>query len=209
MLQPDATSCFRHHSSMMDVSSRNFGLLIAFLIPGFSGILALESLYPPLRHWLATTSSDGPTIGGFLYLTLASVAVGLVASTVRWAIIDPLMRRGLPKRGWDFARLQQNLNAYEALTENHYRFYQFYANMAVALVAAVAFRRLTLPWSDGLFVDVGFTLLVVLFLAGARDTFRKYYSRLDQILADTGPKDSGRSAPTPTGPPNAGFEQRY
>jgi len=59
---------------------------------------------------------------------------GLTVSTVRWMLIDTLHHlTGVPRPRWDFSLLQRHIDAYEALTENQYRYYQFYANMLTAL----------------------------------------------------------------------------
>jgi len=93
----------------------------------------------PVRVWLSASATDQPTIGGFLYATLASVAAGLTASTVRWLIIDPLHHMtGVPQPRWNFARLPESLAAFDRLIDIHYRYYQFYANTLVALPFAYA-----------------------------------------------------------------------
>ena len=65
---------------MTDVSGRNFGLLIAYVLPGFVSLCGMAELSPNMKSWLVTgsmTNGVAPTVGGFLYLTLASVAAGL------------------------------------------------------------------------------------------------------------------------------------
>src|SRR3712207_8693886 len=42
------------------------------------------------RSWLAAEQDSAPTIGGFLYVTLGSVAAGLLLSAIHWAVIDTL-----------------------------------------------------------------------------------------------------------------------
>jgi hypothetical protein len=80
---------------------------------------------------------------GFLYVTLASVRAGMTVSTVRWATVDPLHAlTGIRRPLRNDARLQDRLAAFEAPVENHYRYYQFYANMLVALLLVVAARLL-------------------------------------------------------------------
>ena len=66
---------------MTSVSNANFGPLIAYLVPGATVLLGLSPFSPTLRAWLAATPADSPpTIGGFLYLTVASLAVGMTVS---------------------------------------------------------------------------------------------------------------------------------
>jgi hypothetical protein len=174
-----------HSASVREVTTANFGLLIAYLIPGFVMLIGVSELSPAVASWLATNTESGPTFGGFLYGTLASVMAGLTASTVRWLILDSLHHRtGLRQLAWDFSRLQTNVSAFDVLIEIHYRYYQFYGNTLVALLfdLVVAVRG----WPLAVVVAI----LCVLFFLGSRDTLRKYYERVGQFLA--GPEDTPR-----------------
>src|SRR5262249_22274196 len=91
---------------MQSVSNTNFGPLIAYLVPGATVLLGFTPFSATLSSWFATAPGDAPTIGGFLYPTLASLAagahVGAVASggreggCARWGMgRSPACRRGL------------------------------------------------------------------------------------------------------------------
>ncbi len=170
---------------MRSISTSNFGLVIAYLLPGFTALWGLSYVSQTIRSWLAATPTDAPTVGGFLYVTLGSIAAGLTVSTVRWAVIDTIHHwTGISPPHWDFSRLQENINAFSALVEIHYRYYQFYANMLVSLVLACAVRWQALGlWSDFLsWHSLAFLLLGGIFFVASRDTLRKYYSRTAQML---------------------------
>ena len=114
-------------------STTSFGLLIAYVVPGFTSLWGASYLSPTLRSWLGAEPAQTASLGGFLFVTVASIVAGLTVSTIRWATIDPVLHRlGVPRPGWNFSRLQTHIDAYCALVENHYRYYQFYANMVVA-----------------------------------------------------------------------------
>jgi hypothetical protein len=124
-------------------------------------------------------------MGGFFYLTLASVAAGMTASVVRWAVLDSVhARTGLRQPQWDDSFLARRLSAFDYLVENHYRYYQFYGNSAVALVFAYASWRC----SDGSVgvpagsIEAALVLLEVVFIAGSRDALRKYFQRSSALL---------------------------
>jgi len=175
--------------SMKDVTTGNFGLFIAYVLPGFTALWGLSYVSEPVRAWLGTGTANAPTVGGFLYVTLASVAAGMITSTLRWLLIDTLHHwTGIRLPRWDFSRLQENVTAFDVLIEIHYRHYQFHANMLVALAFAYAARRLSLglwsPWIGWL--DGGFILLVVVLFLGSRDTLAKYYARTARLLSDDG-----------------------
>ena len=127
---------------MQNVSNANFGPLIAYLVPGLTVLGGVSQFSPALQSWFATTAPNAPTIGGFLYLTIASIAAGMTVSAVRWALLDSLhARTGLPMPRLDFSRLGRNVEAYMLLIEIHYRHYLFYGNMCVATpIAYVCYR---------------------------------------------------------------------
>ena len=129
---------------MTTVSGRNFGYLIAFVLPGTLMLLAIAVGSPEAKAWLMAiaTPPEGGTVGGFLYLTLAAIGAGLTASTIRWAAMDPVHHAtGVKRPVWDDSQLQAKLGAFNAVVENHYRFAQFYGNSLVGLVAILIARR--------------------------------------------------------------------
>lgn len=170
-------------SSLQTVTNDNFGPLIAYLLPGATALAGLSTFSATLQTWLASAPDSPPTIGGFLYLTLAALAVGMTVSAVRWAVVDTIHRwTGVRSPQLDFSKLGDNVEAFRLLIESHYRYYQFHANMFVAL--AFCFGCL---WIDGrtlhpwMVVALGF--LEVIFFATSRDNLRKYYLRSSQLLA--------------------------
>jgi hypothetical protein len=59
---------------MKEVTDKNFGVIIAFWLPGVILLLGLTYSYPELSAWLTKASgSEAATIGGFLYVTLACI----------------------------------------------------------------------------------------------------------------------------------------
>jgi hypothetical protein len=168
------------------VSTDNFGFLIAYLLPGFVVLWGARPLVPGLDGWFVPPLAQAPTVGGFLYLTVGSTAAGLIVSAVRWAVIDHLYHwTGIPEPRWDFHRLRGHWSAFESLVEDHYRYYQFYANMLVSIVLVAGARFLAgqpLPWGGG-GIGQGAALLVLVVLAlGSRDSLRKYYRRTESLM---------------------------
>jgi hypothetical protein len=180
---------------MHPVSHSTFGPLIAYLVPGATVLAGLGLVSPAVRAWFtATPDGTPPTIGGFLYLTVAALAAGMTVSAVRWAVVDTLhARTGLPLPAFNFANLGRNVEAFALLIRIHYEHYQFYANMLVATAAAYACYRAgrggVLPLGRA---DLAFVLLEAVFFAMSRDTLRKYYARGTQLLA--APGDATRTA---------------
>ena len=172
---------------MQSITNANFGPLIAYLVPGATALFGISEFYPPLRAWFAFAATDAPTIGGFLYLTVASVALGMVVSAVRWAIVDTFHSvTGLPLPPLDFSKLGRNVEAFNLLIEIHYKHFQFYSNEFVALaIAYVSYRAKhggvpSLGW-----LDLGFVAIEAIFILASRDTLAKYYKRGSQLLGST------------------------
>jgi hypothetical protein len=171
-----------------EASINDFGLLIAYVLPGFTALWGGTYLSGALRPWFGLTPADAPTVGGFLYLTIASVAAGLTVSTVRWLLIDTLHHRtGLPPPPRDFSRLGTNVLAFQAIVEDQYRYYQNASNMFLALGWVFVARRWALGFWDAPLgpTDLGLLLLEVVFFLGSRDTLAKYYARTGQLLGAT------------------------
>lgn len=171
---------------MNDITSRNFGLAIAYLIPGFVALGGVAAVSDVVRSWLGGSTSGGPSVGGFLYVTLGSIAAGMTVSALRWALVDTVHHcTGLRRPIWNDAKLTERLRAVEHLVEVHYRYYQFYANTLVALL----FTYLSWSWTTEIFEDGGnyWMILVfaaeVVFLAASRDALGKYYRRMNSLMS--------------------------
>lgn len=158
-------------------SLNNFGLVIAYVLPGFTALQGFPLLAPGQAAW-GTGGDPNPPLTAFLSGTVMALAAGLTVSAVRWFVIDRLHHwTGLRKPERDFARLEKNVAAFEFLVLVHYRYYKFYANMVVALVWAYATRDYLLGWRGA--IDLP---LVVLFFVASRDSLRKYYERTGELL---------------------------
>lgn len=172
-------------TSVPDVDRQDFGLLIAYVIPGFIGLWGASFLSPTIAHWLSPEPSIPASIEAVFFVLVASAGTGMAASAFRWAILDTLNHfTGLTRPQWDDRRLQVNIDAFDTIVEAHYRHYLFYANSAVAAGFAFAAWSFTahppVPafWPRALL----FAAVEIVFLAAARDTLRKYYVRSRRLL---------------------------
>jgi len=185
-----ALDCPNHtQREMKGITDNNFGVIIAFLLPGFLLLWGLSFTFTQVSVWLARSGGDdAPTIGGFLYATLASLGLGLLISAVRWLVIDHLHNfTGVHCPDMNFANLRDKgrFAAFHGVIENHYRYYQYYANTLVAIATAFVAYIFLGPAKVPLAVWlVTIAILVALFL-GSRDALRKYYDRATVILANT------------------------
>lgn len=166
---------------MHDAFSRSFGLIIAFILPGLVGLVAVGIYHPLVASWLSTAPTTEPTVGGFLYVVLGSLAVGLTISAIRWAVIDTLHHStGLKPPVFDFAQLQRNLEAFTVAVEHYYRYYQFYANMVVAISGLAICHQVASGWWN--WREYGLLIaLEAILLAASRSSLTRYYSRCGQL----------------------------
>ncbi|MEM7621750.1 MAG: hypothetical protein AAF235_00935 [Planctomycetota bacterium] len=170
---------------MGDLSNRNFGLLVAYAVPGFIMLWGLSLLDPTIALWLEGPNAEGPGFAGVFYVTIASVSLGMTASLFRWIIIDTLHHAtGLERPSWSDARLHERLPAYVWLIENYYRYYQFYGNTAVALVFGYGCWRFTDHPGEpvSVWIDLALAVMVTAFIAGSRSALSRYYRRAGELL---------------------------
>lgn len=167
-----------------DLSSRNFGIIIAYLLPGLVCLFGLSAYSETVRDWLAATESRGPTVAGFLYVTLASLAAGLVSGAVRWAVLDTFLETdGVRRPSWDDQRLGDRLDAFNYIVENHFRYYQFYGNSLVCLPWAYLAHRLSSHKTNfSATTDLAVALLCLVLFAASRDALEKYFKRSVALL---------------------------
>lgn len=167
------------------ISTRNFGLLIAYVLPGFVCLLGAGTVSEAVWVWLVGAGSGGPSVGGVLYVGLASIGAGMTASVVRWAFVDTTHHyTGLQRPALDESRLTERLEAFNYLVEQHYRYYQFYGNTLVAIGVFYGLWRIS---PHALDTGVGWPECVLLFIigvfaAGSRDALRKYYTGSIMLL---------------------------
>ena len=162
-----------------DTSLTNFGLVIAYVLPGFTALYGFPLVSPAAAAW-GTGGDPNPPLTAFLSGTVMALAAGLTVSTVRWLVVDRLHRlTGLNPPARDFAKLEARVAAFEYLVLVHYRYYKFYANMVVALVWAYAARDHALGWRGAAGLP-----LALLFLVASRDSLRKYYQRTGELLGE-------------------------
>lgn len=171
---------------MRELSDKNFGIAIAYLIPGFVVLWGASYFSPTINGWLGPGGSGGePTIGAFLYVLLGSLAAGLGVSALRWAMIDTLHHAtGVKRPALDFSSLQEKLESFVLIVEANYRFYQFYANMFVAIFITGACRIGAFGNLGGIGIWTVAFLTEAVLLAGSRDSLIRYYDRAKDLLGE-------------------------
>lgn len=163
---------------MSESISELFGIIIAYIVPGFIVLLALGQIHPDIGYMM---QPDGKTeIAGLLYFfygLIAMIGLGVMISGLRWMTIDQINAlTGIKRPAVNHAAIVGRETHYDTLIDTHYRYYQFYANCIVSLIIGdVALR--------GFAANIEMTITAELVLLGIcvvlwicqRDTLRKYH----------------------------------
>ena len=164
-------------------SKQQFGLVVAYLLPGFIALGGLALLVPAVAQWLETTEG-GSGVAPSVYTLLGATALGMIVSCFRWLLIDHVLAlTGLTPPLWALDVLEQRLSAFDYFVEYHYRYYQFYANTLIAVLWTYLLNRwlATSPFL-GTLTDISIVVLCAVLFAGSRDALRKYYDRTSSLL---------------------------
>jgi hypothetical protein len=177
-------------------STRQFGILIAYVLPGFIALAGVAPIFPAVARWLRPVGDGDLSLGPPLYAVLAATTLGLILSCFRWLLLDELLHRwtGVRRPIWDDRRLADALGAFNYLAEQHFRYAEFSGNAMLATVAAYAVNRglHTLPFL-GVGTDAAVVILTLVLFAASRDALAKYYARTGRLvgLAVAAPATSG------------------
>ena len=175
--------------SSQDPTVTNFGIFIAYVLPGFTAIQGWPFVSRSGADQLFTLAGHESSLVGFLNGTMEAMIAGLTISAVRWLVLDSLHHRtGIRPPQWDFELLDKSVAGFEFLIQIHYRYFKFYGNMVIALAWGYATTGITLGWRG-----ITYWLLGALFFLGSRDALRKYYARAGQLLRSPRPSHNDLS----------------
>jgi hypothetical protein len=166
------------------MESFSFGLIVAYVLPGFIGLAGLIPLMPVVGEWLAPVSHGDAGLGPPIYALLSATTVGMIVSCFRWLIIDHILEwTGVPKAAHAWEALPEKLEAASHLLKIHYNHYQFQANTVVVTVWVYLLNRFmqTLPLL-GPGTDLAVFILCAVLLTGSRDCVSKYRRKLGRVL---------------------------
>lgn len=174
-------------------SSRQFGLFIAYVLPGFIALAGLAPVFPLVARWLHPFDSG---LGPPLYALLAATAIGLLLSCFRWLVIDHVhLLMGLERPDWNDGLLDERLSGFDYLVQGHFRYYEFAGNTLLAILFAYTLNRLAGTWPFlGIGTDLGMVVLVSVLFAASRDAMAKYYTRTGRLVGLVAEKASEGNA---------------
>src|SRR4051812_19769702 len=127
---------------MTEISSRQFGVIVAYVLPGFIGLAGLAPLFPVVARWLRPVSQGEFGLGPPLYAVMGATAVGLILSCFRWLLIESFLRwTGVTPPMWDDRQLDELLGGFDYLVQSHYRYFEFTGNTLIAMIGAYSVNR--------------------------------------------------------------------
>ena len=180
-------------SSGSATTTKQFGLIVAYVLPGFIALAGLTPLFPAVARWLRPVGDGDFGVGPPLYAVLAATALGLILSCFRWLLIDHLHYwMGVRRPAWDDRRLDAVLGGFDYLVQSHFRYYEFCGNTLLALLFAYGFNRVLRTFTFlGIGTDLGMLVLLSVLFAASRDALAKYYTRTDRLVGRIAEKEFG------------------
>ena len=171
----------------MDKLGLNFGLVIAYMIPGFSATYALASHVGTIDALLGGPGRV-PSTASVVPLLLIAVAIGIVINAISWVVIRPVIHRcGVREESGLVNKKLSNEDRlrYDQIVEATFRYHQFYSNMLVAVVLLGPMWLLS-PRQSIILRIASFLLTVMVLFLAARNALQQFYTGLSK-LCDEGP----------------------
>src|SRR4051794_10808003 len=98
----------------MNWSNKQFGLMVAYVLPGFIVLAGLAPFSPTVSSWLQPLHQAEASLGAPLYAVLMATTIGMILSCFRWLIIDHIhFWTGLKSPVWDDSRLEERIDAFD------------------------------------------------------------------------------------------------
>ncbi len=170
---------------MKDVTD-NIGVIIALGLPGFVLLFGLSYSSNEIAAWFPrgrALESAGSV--AFLYISLASLALGMIISAIRWILVDSIINffADDPKINFSKLKNQDVLTAFQFLVDAHYRYYQYYSHTLVAVLIAfvsyLVYGEACPPVSIWLLVVA---MTGILFVA-SQDALKRYRTRVAELTS--------------------------
>lgn len=173
---------------MKDVTSTSFGLVIAFLLPGFVGLYSLTFWSANVQEMFHTFLTAQSNLGLFLLVVLVALVIGLLVTPLRWLLFERFLCKSYFLTPDDFAELgtEAKLVAFRAATDELYRYHQFWGGTAIAMLPLYV-GWLWDSWSFLNYAEIslsiiGFITVEVVTGLAAIEAYRRHITRSKRIL---------------------------
>jgi hypothetical protein len=173
---------------MVQFEPINFGVLIAFILPGSVAVYGLRYVSPRISALWGMLETGQLIIGPLILLALLTLAVGLIVSSLRTVVLERIFYLTcVQEQKINYKEIADHKDFFKEMIENVYRYEQFYGNVFLALLFCSIMRyfvgnaNFTQTKSDWVISAVLLGSLITLFLAGRKSL--KDVSRAIQELS--------------------------
>jgi hypothetical protein len=174
---------------MVQFEPIDFGILIAFILPGSVAVYGLRYVSPRINALWSMLEPGQFVIGPLILLALATLAVGLIVSSLRVVLLEPIFHvTGVRQENVDYQKLANvdQREFFKEMIKNIYRYEQFYGNTLLALLFCSFLRYFVGKTSfcqtrmDQMVSVAIIGSLITLFVAG-RKSLKDVYRSISQL----------------------------
>ena len=131
---------------MVQFEPIDFGIFIAFILPGSIGVYGLRYISPRINELWTALEHGQIVLGPLVLLALSALAVGLIVSSLRVVFLEPVFHCffGVHPVNVKYEKLADpgRLEFFKEMVKNVYRYEQFYGNTFLALLFCSTIRYL-------------------------------------------------------------------
>ena len=180
---------------MKDLNIKIFGLIIAYLLPGFACIFCFAFWIDSFEDLIDGFMSTNSDFGSFLFVLLLALLFGLILNAFRWIIYERwfLKKHKIPEDCYQELIKHDNLQAIHATLDENFRYHQFYGNISIVFFGFFVefMKRIFLSSSEGserhnvlVIIGIGFLLIILelVLVSTATQSFKRYVKRSKSIL---------------------------
>jgi hypothetical protein len=180
---------------MKDLNIKSFGLLIAYLLPGFACIFCFAFWIDSFKNLIDGFMSTNSDFGSFLFVLLLALLFGLILNAFRWIIYERwlLRKHTIPEDYYQELIKHDNLQAIHSTLDENFRYHQFYGNISIVFLGFFfEFIKRTFfnpPESSErhnilVIIAIGFLLVILelVIVSAAKQSFKRYVNRSKSIL---------------------------
>ena len=175
---------------MKDLTSTTFGLVIAYLLPGFFGLITISFWSATVREQFEAFSKAQSNVGLFFVVVLVALLLGVELTAVRWVLFELWFCRKDRLRPEEFAGFKDEKKAsgFRVAIDEHYRYHQFWGGLTPILpaffVGLTSTQRVPVRSSLGFFTWALCVILEVITIAAGINAYIRYVMRARAILKE-------------------------